>query len=180
MAKMMIEDVLDVLPALQLGDIVIMGDDTRYIFYPTWHPSAWTKYIYEDLKNGFFLDPKNHGYMSVVEYNRDLTLKEGDEYDHAEFDIKEVWRPQSIYTLADIDFMISGNKTPQEGWDLVWKRETIIDFDSDEFMDTMQAFLEQMIEHPEEEKALFKLMCKKAFDAETVEDVNITARTVTL
>ena len=180
MTKMMIENVLDVIPALQLGDIVVTNDGTRYVFYPTWHPSAWSKYIYEDLKSGFFLEPKYHGYLSVMEYNRDLTLKEGDEYDHAEFDIKEIWRPQCIYSLADIDYILPDNRTAQEGWDLVWKRETVIDFDSVEFANTMQEFLNKMIEHPEEEKALFKLLCKKAFDAETVEDVNITARTVTL
>lgn len=176
MESMMIKDVLDVIPALQLGDIVVTNDDTRYMFYPTWHGSAWGY----DLKNGFFLEPKHHGYLIVSEYNRDLTLKSDDEYDQAEFNIKEVWRPQCIYSLADIDFIIPGNKTPQDGWDLVWKRETVIDFDSDEFIDTMQEFLNKMIEHPEEEKALFKLMCKKAFNAETIEDVNITARTVTL
>lgn len=180
MELMMITDVLDVMPALQIGDIVVTNDDTRYMFYPTWHPSTWTKYNYENFKNGFFLEPKHHGYLTVSEYNRDLTVKEGDEYDHAEFDIKEVWRPQCIYSLADIDFIIPGNRTPQDGWDLVWKRETVIDFDSDEFLDTMQEFLNKMIEHPEEEKALFKLMCKKAFNTDTIEDVNITARTVTL
>ena len=185
MASMMIKDVLDVIPALQLGDIVVTNDGTRYIFYPTWHDSSWTKYIYDiydddGLRNGFFLEPKHQGYLFVSQYNRDLTLKDGDEYDKVEFDIKEVWRPQCIYSLADIDFIIPGNKTPQEGWDLIWKRETVIDFDSDEFVDTMQEFLNKMIEHPEEEKALFKLMCKKAFNAETVEDVDITARTVTL
>lgn len=185
MESMMIKDVLDVIPALQLGDIVVTNDDTRYIFYPTWHASAWTKYIYDiyddgGLKNGFFLEPKYQGYLFVSQYNRDLTIKADDEYDHVECDIKEVWRPQCIYSLADIDFIIPGNRTPQDGWDLVWKRETVIDFDSDEFLDTMQEFLNKMIEHPEEEKALFKLMCKKAFNAETIEDVNITARTVTL
>ena len=176
MESMMIKNVLDVMPALQLGDIVVTNDDTRYMFYPTWHGSAWGY----DLKNGFFLEPKHHGYLIVSEYNRDLTLKSDDEYDQAEFNIKEVWRPQCIYSLADIDFIIPGNKTPQDGWDLVWKRRDVVDFDSDEFIDTMQEFLNKMIEHPEEEKALFKLMCKKAFNAETIEDVNITARTVTL
>ena len=176
MESMMIKNVLDVMPALQLGDIVVTNDDTRYMFYPTWHDSAWGN----DVKYGFFLEPNYHGYLTVLEYNRDLTLKSGDEDYQAEFDIKEVWRPQCIFSLADIDFIIPGNRTPQEGWDLVWKRRAVIDFDSDEFMDTMQEFLNKMIEHPEEEKALFKLMCKKAFNAETVEDVNITARTVTL
>lgn len=41
MESMMIKDVLDVMPALQLGDIVVTNDDTRYMFYPTWHDLAW-------------------------------------------------------------------------------------------------------------------------------------------
>ena len=99
--------------ALLLGDIVITRDGEKYVYIPP--QPHWQNWYIDIIEKGVLID-ENNSWINVKDYDPQ-TLTIGDE--DGDFDIMEIWRPESFLKIKDFDY---GGDIRNTGT-LIWARQ---------------------------------------------------------
>jgi signal peptidase I len=100
------------LSALELGDIVITRDGTKYVYIPPM--PHWQNWSYGTTEKGVLIDEDNF-WVNIKDYDPQ-TLKVAK---HSGLDIMEIWRPDSFLKIKDFNY---GGDIRDTGT-LIWIRQ---------------------------------------------------------